>query len=150
MSARATTRGALKGVQKELQQARQAQQQQQGQQAGSSAAAVDASRHAGESLMRLTARAAVLDGRQKALKLTANALYVSPMLFLALLFVSSTAGMGVPPYVVSPAYTVRPASSGVPTALCPAGKLLLGIGGITSHMLPAHLWPPLSENAWMR
>jgi DNA polymerase elongation subunit (family B) len=79
MSARATTRGALKGVQKELQQSRQAQQQQQqqGQQADSSAADADANKHAGDSVLRLTARAAVLDGRQKALKLTANALYVS-------------------------------------------------------------------------
>jgi Sec-independent protein translocase protein TatA len=87
MSARATTRGALKGVQKELQQARHAQQQQQqqqqGQQAGSSAAAADANKHAGDSVLRLTARAAVLDGRQKALKLTANALYVSCPFLLA-------------------------------------------------------------------
>jgi DNA polymerase delta subunit 1 len=73
MSARATTRGALKGVQKQLQQAKQAQQQQ----GGSSAAAAGSSKSAGESVLQLAARAAVLDGRQKALKVTANALYVS-------------------------------------------------------------------------
>jgi DNA polymerase delta subunit 1 len=71
MSARATTRGALKGVQKELQQARQAQQQ---------PAEGGSSKHAGESVVQLAARAAVLDGRQKALKVTANALYVSQTL----------------------------------------------------------------------
>ncbi|KAF6253905.1 hypothetical protein COO60DRAFT_1642829 [Scenedesmus sp. NREL 46B-D3] len=74
MSARATTRGALKGVQKQLQQARQAKQQQP--EAASSAAGPAAARqHVGDSVLQLTARAAVLDGRQKALKLTANALY---------------------------------------------------------------------------
>jgi hypothetical protein len=56
MSARATTRAALKGVQ---QQQRQVEQQQ-----GASSAS-----------QALAARAAVLDGRQKALKLTSNALY---------------------------------------------------------------------------
>lgn len=79
MSARATTRAALKGVQQQLQQARQAQQQQQ-REAGSGAvgdAAAGSSKHAGEGVAQLVARAAVLDGRQKALKVTANALYVS-------------------------------------------------------------------------
>ncbi|WIA33365.1 hypothetical protein OEZ86_006502 [Tetradesmus obliquus] len=76
MSARTTTRAALKGVQQQLQQARQAQQQQQ--EAGSGAvgdAAAGSSKHAGEGVAQLVARAAVLDGRQKALKVTANALY---------------------------------------------------------------------------
>lgn len=82
MAARATTRAALKSVQQQLQQARQAQQQQQRE--GGSRAAGDAvassGRHAGEGVAQLVARAAVLDGRQKALKVTANALYVSTVL----------------------------------------------------------------------
>lgn len=59
MSARATTRAALKVV-----------QQQQKQQKALAAAGSGG----GDGLQQLAARAAVLDGRQKALKLTANAL----------------------------------------------------------------------------
>jgi len=62
MSARATTRAALKTVQKQISSAKQ-------EHATTSAGA------AGADGLHLAARAAVLDGRQKALKLTANALY---------------------------------------------------------------------------
>lgn len=79
MSARATTRAALKTVQRQLHQ----------QHSGSSPPVpvateadghTDAGHHdcrhaAAELLQHLRARAAVLDGRQKALKVTANALY---------------------------------------------------------------------------
>lgn len=58
MSARASTRAALKGVQQQQKQAAQQKQD---------AAAVELAH-------QLVARVAVLDGRQKALKLTANAL----------------------------------------------------------------------------
>jgi DNA polymerase delta subunit 1 len=63
MSARAATRATLKGV-----------QQQQKQLAGASGSSQQPSGAAVEMSHQLAARAAVLDGRQKALKLTANAL----------------------------------------------------------------------------
>jgi DNA polymerase elongation subunit (family B) len=64
MSARATTRAALKTVQKQISSAKQEHATTS---AGTSGVVADG--------LLLVARAAVLDGRQKALKLTANALY---------------------------------------------------------------------------
>jgi len=66
MSARATTRAALKGVQQQQKQLA-AQQQEGGAAAAGGGSGVEMSH-------QLAARVAVLDGRQKALKLTANAL----------------------------------------------------------------------------
>eukprot|EP00878_Enallax_costatus_P026203 GHUV01028089.1.p1 GENE.GHUV01028089.1~~GHUV01028089.1.p1 ORF type:complete len:143 (-),score=42.54 GHUV01028089.1:627-1055(-) len=80
MSARATTRSSLKTVQKQLQQQQEVLSPLSS--ATPAAAAVGGlpghqdSRHAAAAaVQQLKARSAVLDGRQKALKVTANALY---------------------------------------------------------------------------
>lgn len=80
MSARAATRSTLKTVQKQMQQQQEVLSSSSSTPAAAAAtrgtAGQDDSRHAAAEAMRqLKARSAVLDGRQKALKLTANALY---------------------------------------------------------------------------
>jgi DNA polymerase delta subunit 1 len=76
MSARASTRAALKSVQKQLQQQQNSTLPPPAAAGGNVGPGHHDNRHAAaELLQHLKARAAVLDGRQKALKVTANALY---------------------------------------------------------------------------